>query len=134
MSHGEMMWSSGLIPMIEPDVVTEIISRITDLALVVSQEGKVLGIMTNPNFMAHEEFAPWEGKLLTDRLSIETVPKFQKRLSDFLASDGSVLPVEVNPRVSEDTPAFPMRYSFHRIGSASPLTILGRDTPANPHM
>lgn len=127
MSHGEMMWTSGLIPMIEPDVVTEIISRITDLALVVSQEGKVLGIMTNPNFMSHDDFAPWEGKPLTDQLSIESVPKFQKRLDDFLASDGTVLPVEVNQRVSEDSPEFPMRYSFHRIGSDGAVLMLGRD-------
>ena len=127
MSHGEMMWTSGLIPMIEPDVVTEIISRISDLALVVSRKGQVLGIMTNPNFMSHADFVPWEGKPLTDQLSIESVPKFEKRLADFTASDGTVLPVEVNQRVSEGSPDFPMRYSFHRIGSDGNILMLGRD-------
>jgi len=52
MSQGDMVWSSGLIPMIEPEIVTEIISRIGDLALVIAQDGRVLGVLKNPNFKA----------------------------------------------------------------------------------
>ena len=35
--QGEMSWTNGLIPMIEPGVAAEIISRVSDLALVVSK-------------------------------------------------------------------------------------------------
>jgi len=34
--QGDATWTVGLIPMIEPEVVTEIISNISDLALIIS--------------------------------------------------------------------------------------------------
>jgi len=109
MSQGDMVWSSGLIPMIEPEIVTEIISRIGDLALVIAQDGRVLGV------------------LLTDDLTVESVPKFEERLKEFIKSDGSVRPVELNHVETAADPEFPVRYSFHKIGTDGAILLLGHD-------
>jgi transcriptional regulator PpsR len=127
MSHGEMTWTSGLIPMIEPEVVTEIISRIVDLALVISREGTVLGVMANPNFMPQTDLAKLEGASLDEELTVESIPKFQGRLVEFLETSGNVLPVELNHKAKDTHSEFPMRYSFHQVGTDGAILMLGRD-------
>lgn len=127
MSHGDMTWSSGLIPMIEPDVVTEIISRISDLALVISKSGKVLGVMADPKFKPKMGLADLEGDPFQNALAPESVKKFESRLSEFLEQRQGVMPVELNHRGTEAYGEFPMRYSFHQIGSDGAILMLGRD-------
>ncbi len=127
MSHGGETWTSGLIPMIEPDVVTEIISRVSDLALVISKEGMVMGAMVSPGFLPKDHFAPWEGAPLAEQLTVESVPKFQQRLDEFLHKQGNVQPVELNHAAQANRPEFPIRYSFHKIGSDGTILLIGRD-------
>jgi transcriptional regulator PpsR len=127
-SQGEKMWTSGLIPMIEPEIVSEIISRIADLALIVSGKGVVLGVLSNPNSKMQLGFSRWEGLPLIDQLSDESVPKFEERLTSFLnQKDTAVRPVELNHKASADQQAFPIRYSLHRIGTDGALLMLGQD-------
>jgi len=127
MPQGEITWTSGLIPMIEPEVVTEIISKIADLALIISKEGRVLGIMANPHFMPLANLEQWSGKTLSEQLTVESVPKFERRLADFLENKGAILPVELNHLASGGHQEFPMRYSFHQIGTDGAILLLGRD-------
>lgn len=128
MSQGEMTWTSGLIPMIEPEIVSEIISRIADLALVISSGGTVLGVLSNPNSKLKYAFSRWEGQPLSAHLTTESVPKFEQRLSTFLKQeDGMVRPVELNHSVTPEQPEFPVRYSFHRIGTDGAILMLGQD-------
>lgn len=128
MSQGEMTWTSGLIPMIEPEIVSEIISRIADLALVISGSGVVLGVLSNPNSKIKYAFSRWEGQPLNAQLTVESVPKFDERLAAFLGQDdGMVRPVELNHLASADHQEFPMRYSFHRIGTDGAILMLGQD-------
>jgi len=125
---GEMTWSSGLIPMIEPEIVTEIISRISDIALVLSQFGQVMGVLSNPNFKTPLGLARWEGEPLRDLLTVESVPKFDSRLEEFLKDRSKpVRPVELNHAASGDQPELPMRYSFHHIGNDGAILLLGQD-------
>ena len=128
MSHGEMTWTSGLVPMIEPEIVTEIIARIADLALVISRSGSVLGVLSNPNSKLHFLFSRWEGQPLSRQLTVESVPKFEGRLAEFLEGNGAtVRPVELNHAASQDQQEFPVRYSFHRIGQDGAVLMLGQD-------
>ncbi len=125
--HAEKTWTSGLIPMIEPEVVTEIISGIADLALIISQSGQVMGVMGSPNFMPSADLGGWAGQPLIDELNVESIPKFESRLAEFVGSDNAVLPVELNHSSTDSYPEFPMRYSFHRIGSDGAILMLGHD-------
>ena len=128
MSQGEMTWTSGLIPMIEPEIVTEIISRIADLALVISANGKVMGVLSNPNFKLPLGFSRWEGQPLSAHLTVESIPKFEERLASFIEGRGKpVRPVELNHGSVDGLQEFPMRYSFHRIGTDGAILMLGQD-------
>lgn len=128
MSQGEMTWTSGLIPMIEPEIVTQIISKIADLALVVSSSGMVLGVLSNPNFKMPLDFSRWEGQPLNTHLTVESVPKFEERLASFLDQpNGNVRAVELNHKARDGVQEFPVRYSFHRIGTDGALLMLGHD-------
>lgn len=128
MSQNEMTWTSGLIPMIEPEIVSEIISRIADLALVVSGKGIVLGVLSNPNSKIRLGFSRWEGQPLVDQLTVESVPKFEERLASFMdLDDGAVRPVELNHKANGDQQEFPIRYSLHRIGTDGAILMLGQD-------
>ena len=128
MSQDEMTWTSGLIPMIEPEIVTEIISRIADLALVVSSQGVVIGVLSNPNFKLHSGVSRWEGQPLRDHLTVESLPKFESRFAEFLNGNGAtVRPVELNHIANGAHQEFPMRYSFHQIGTDGAILMLGQD-------
>lgn len=128
MSHDDMTWTSGLIPMIEPDMVSEIISRVADLALVISSAGVVLGVLSNPNFKLRLGFSRWEGQALNTLLTVESVSKFNERLTSFLNSpEGVVRPVELNHIAMEEQAEFPIRYTFHRVGSDGAILMLGQD-------
>jgi len=128
MSQDEMTWTSGLIPMIEPEIVSEIISRIADLALVISSTGTVLGVLSNPNSKLQYNFSRWEGQPLNAHLTVESVPKFEERLAAFIAKDGEMVrPVELNHSATDEQQEFPIRYSFHRIGTDGAVLMLGQD-------
>ena len=128
MSQGEMTWTSGLIPMIEPEIVSEIISRIADLALVISGSGVVMGVLSNPNSKLQYAFSRWEGQPLSAHLTVESVPKFESRLQEFVQGDGTMVrPVELNHTATAQQAEFPVRYSFHRIGTDGAILMLGQD-------
>lgn len=134
MSPRDLAWTSGLIPMIEPDEVTKIISRISDIALVLSHDGKVLGVMTNPSFRGQYDLTTWEGQPLANQMTIESVPKLASRLAEFDKLGDKLQPLEVNHKASDTYAEFPMRYSFHRIGSDGSLLLLGSDLRSTAEM
>lgn len=128
MSEGEMTWTNGLVQMIEPEVVTEIISKIADLALVISSSGVVLAVLSNPTSRLKNLFSTWEGQPLTAHLSRESVPKFKERLAAFLEDgNSSVRPIELNHVSQEENEDVPVRYSFHQTGKDGALLMLGQD-------
>ena len=134
MSLGEQTWTHGLIPMIEPEIVTEIISRISDLALVISPEGKVLTVLENPSFRGPQGLRAWEGSQIDQFLTVESIPKFESRLADFLDGKKAVLPVELNHKATQTDREFPIRYSFHEIGSDGAVLMLGSDLRSTAEM
>ena len=127
MSHSEMTWSSGLIPMIEPEIVTQIISSISDLAVVLNTGGQILGVMTNPRFSSADDFKRWEGDAFRDHLTIESIAKFEPRFKAFVETNDPVLPVELNHPGAQPDTSFPMRYTFHQIGTDGAILLLGQD-------
>lgn len=128
MRSGSTTWSSGLIPMIEPEVVTEIISHIADLALIITPEGVVSGVMSNPNFKARSGLERLEGKPIQDDLTGPSIPKFDARLKEFVEAGGaSVRPVEINHAAKDGNPELPVRYSFHHVGTDGAVLMLGHD-------
>ena len=127
MAAGEMAWTRGLGPLIAPDVATEIISRIADIAVLISESGDVRAFLMNPTFRNGGETPDWQGRPFTDFLTVESVPKFDQRLAAFKAQREPVRPVEINHKALGSLPEFPVRYSFHRIGGEEGILLLGHD-------
>ncbi len=127
MSHGEMTWADGLIPMIEPEVVAGIISRVSDIALVVSEAGVIKGFLSNPVSAIKADLKEWLDRPVQDMLTLESVPKFDARLEQFLSGSGSGNPVELNHKATAQHAEFPMRYSFHPSGKDNTILMLGSD-------
>lgn len=126
-SLGAKYWSSGSIPLIAPEILGDIIAEVSDVEIVISDEGRVLAVMVNP---ANANFAALysaEGKNLRAILNYESIRKFEDRLREFLSGAHPVRPLELNHTLAEGRIELPVRYSFHRIGPDGAILLLGRD-------
>ena len=125
-SRGTKYWSSGSIPLIGPDVLGGIISKASDVAIVISETGTVLSVLVNPDHRGFGKIEEWEGHDIREFLTIESVPKLDLQLQRFMEESDDVSAIELNhtdARILE----FPIRYSFHVIGPDGAILMLGRD-------
>ena len=125
-SRGTKYWNSGAIPLIAPELLGDIISMASDIAIVVSPEARVLSVLINPNNRHFALAEEWEGKDLRDYLTVESIPKLEDKLQLFVEGGNTDDMVELN-HTEDATWEFPIRYSFHRIGPDGSLLLLGRD-------
>ncbi len=116
-----------MIARIAPDAAAQIIARVSDLALIVAPSGKVAVANCSPKFGGQAHISDWAGGQIQETLTIESVPKFDARIAQFLEQDGDVLPVELNHRATAKFPELPVRYTFHKIGSDDEILMLGSD-------
>ncbi len=126
-SRGTKYWNSGAIPLIAPEILGNIISEVADLAIVISDTGRDLSVLVNPLNDTFRRLEHWEGKDVRSALAVESVSKFDARLSEFLRADGEIRPIELNHSDQVGRWEFPIRYSFHRIGPDGAILMLGRD-------
>ena len=127
MSQNGSAWPQGLVENVDPKNLNEIIANAADVVIVISREGSVLSARGSDKLDPAGSFAAWEGMPLKERLSVESIPKFESRLAQFLAGKTPVAPVELNhPAVGLET-GFPVRYTFHHISDGESVLMLGRD-------
>ena len=124
--RGNSYWTSGAVPLIEPEFLGSIISAASDIALVVSAEGIILSVLVNSNDDSFGNLAHWEGRGLVEFLTSESVEKFEAAHSAFLAGGTISRPVELN-HSDNAVWHYPVRYSFHRFGQEDCALMLGRD-------
>ena len=125
--RGIKYWNSGDIPLIGPDILGDILTAVADVGLVISEEGTILSVLLNPAFADRGRFEALDGTDISDTFTFESKEKFARRLQAFLTGDGDVRPIEVNHQRGPGRDELPIRYSFHRIGSAGAILLLGRD-------
>lgn len=133
-SRGAKFWDSGAMPLIAPETLGDIIADVADLAIVISETGQVLSVIVNPNHPSFLVLEHWEGKDIRDSLAVESLPKFESRLKEFMDGNGSVKPVELNHSREVSDWDSPVRYSFHRIAPDGGILMLGRDLRAIAEM
>lgn len=124
--RGTKYWSAGSIPLIAPELLGDIIASASDIALVVSEEGRVLSIVINPNHRAFGELEHWEGRDLRDFLTAECIEKFEYQLGLTTSGKQSRGAAELN-HIDSRTWEFPIRYTFHPIGPDGAVLMLGHD-------
>jgi len=126
-SRGTKYWDNGAIPLIAPDVLGDIISEIADVGIVMSETAEVISVILNDTMVAYKSLKVFEGKHFAETLNVESKPKFESRLAEFLTSGSPVRPLELNHVDMAQRGEYPLRYSFHRIGPDGTILLLGRD-------
>ncbi|MDJ1009084.1 MAG: transcriptional regulator PpsR [Paracoccaceae bacterium] len=119
-------WNTGTIPLIAPDVLGDIIATAADIAIVVSDVGRILSVLINPAHSTFEKLDHWDGRDIRDLLTSESVPKFEAQLQRFNAGEELGRAIELNHADTSQL-EFPIRYSMHRIGPDGAILMLGRD-------
>jgi transcriptional regulator PpsR len=126
-SRGAKYWNSGAIPLIAPEILGDIIAQVADVGIVIADTGTVLSVLVNPDSPTFKGIDSWENHDIRTFLTEESIPKFDSRLSEFLATRSNVRQVELNHLDDIKRWGSPVRYSFHRIGPEGAILLLGRD-------
>ncbi|MEH6776167.1 MAG: PAS domain-containing protein, partial [Cereibacter changlensis] len=124
-SDGRHLLNSGKLPLLAPDLLSEIISTAADISLLVSEGGRIESVLINPHHASFGQLSAWEGANIQDVLTSESLAKFKLRLATLQSGKGSVA-VELN-HADHRNFEFPVRYSMHRIEADQSVLMLGRD-------
>ncbi|WP_435530941.1 transcriptional regulator PpsR [Pseudotabrizicola algicola] len=124
-TDGRHLLNGGKLPLIAPELMGEIISSASDLALLISPALKIISVLVNPASGIQARVADWEGIPLRSVLSPESWRKLEARLAD-LGSRRTPPVIELN-HADSTAWEFPVRYSLHKIGSDDSVLMIGRD-------
>ncbi|WP_425040019.1 transcriptional regulator PpsR [Primorskyibacter sp. S187A] len=122
---GSKFWSSGAVPHIEPEELRSILSVASDIALVVSKDGIIHSVLINANDTSYGNLSHWEGRSIEEFLTSDSYHKWQRAVDAFI-SGYQPRPVEINHTDNANW-EFPIRYTFHQVGSEDTILMLGRD-------
>ncbi|MEM6372496.1 MAG: transcriptional regulator PpsR [Pseudomonadota bacterium] len=125
-TDGSNFWSSGAVPLIEPQFLSSIIAAASDIALVVSAEGTILSVLINSHDDSFGNLKHWEGRAVVDFLTEESIEKFHAAHGAYLAGTPPKKSLELN-HLDNATWQYPVRYTFHRFGHENAVLLLGRD-------
>ncbi len=125
-SGGSTFWSSGSVPLIEPEFLSSIIAAASDIALVVSADAIILSVVVNAHSETFGDLKHWEGRSVTEFLTRESAPKFEKAHAAYLLGEIPKKQLELN-HSDNAVWQYPVRYTFHRFGHENAALLLGRD-------
>lgn len=125
-SGASAFWTSGAVPLIEPEFLSSIIGAASDIALVISAGGIVLSVVVNDSAPGIGDLDHWEGRPVMDFLTDESVVKFDKAHKSYLSGVVPARSIELN-HCDADVWQYPVRYTFHRFGKDDAALLLGRD-------
>jgi transcriptional regulator PpsR len=114
------------MPLIDPELLSDIVATAGDISLVVSADGHVMSVLANPHHASFGRLSHWVGRRAADIMTSESLVKFQRRLEELQAPGTRTVAVELN-HVDEVISEFPIRYTMHCIGADKAILMLGRD-------
>jgi len=116
---------AGRLP--EVQEIPGLVEQAADMAVLLSRDGIVEGISTNPESPSLGCLDHWVGRAFADFLSSESREKFEERCALLRDDKGyEPRPLEIN-HVDNANWEAPVRYTIHRVGSEGALLLLGRD-------
>lgn len=125
-TDGSSFWTSGAVPLIEPEFLSSIIAAASDIALVVSAEGTILSVLLNDLDDSFGNLNHWEGRPVVEFLTEESIEKFQQAHDRYMSGHPPKKPLELN-HSDNAVWQYPVRYTFHRFGQENAVLLLGRD-------
>ncbi|MEO0389300.1 MAG: transcriptional regulator PpsR [Pseudomonadota bacterium] len=125
-TSGSSFWTSGAIPLVEPEFLSSIIAAASDLALVVSSDARILSVVISSGDDSMGNLTHWEGRPIAEFLTEESIEKFEVAHAAYMAGNPPKAPLEVT---HSDNAVWhhPVRYTFHQIGVDDAALMLGRD-------
>lgn len=114
------------MPLIDPELLSEIVATASDLSVVVSSEGRVTGLTVNPHYRSFGHLGHWVGKHISEIITKDSLEKFHRRLIELRKPGVTSLPLEIN-HVDDQVWEFPIRYAMHSVGVDDTVLMLGRD-------
>lgn len=114
------------MPLIEPELMSEIVSTAADISLLVTFDGQVSAVMANPHHPSFGKLDDWLGRHISEIITDESFEKFAKRMDAIKKPGAGSLVVELN-HAGNDIWEFPVRYSMHVVSQDKTILMLGRD-------
>ncbi len=114
------------VPLIDPELLSEIISTAADISLLIASDGRVASVTVNPNHRSFGHLSHWVGRPLRDFLTVDSLGKLDARLAAMGRPGAKTLTVELN-HTDHAAWDFPVRYSMHRVAPDNAVLMLGRD-------
>lgn len=114
------------MPLIEPELLSEVLATAGDICLVVSADGNVTGVLANPHHSSFGRLGHWVGRQASEIMTSESYAKFTRRMADVKKPNARSVSVELN-HIDETEWEFPIRYTMHCIGKDKTILMLGRD-------
>jgi len=128
--NGNAILSGGSIPMLSPELLAEVISTASDIALHVAGDGSVMSVLINEHHRTCGQLDGWVGRQVRELLTSESVQKLDRRLQQLAeAPEGTSMAVEVTHQDTVNA-GFPVRYALHRLPGDGSVLMLGRDMRA----
>lgn len=125
-TDGSTFWTSGAIPLVEPEFLSSLIAAAFDIALVVSPSNAILSVLTKSNVAPLGNASQWEGETVASVLTAESIAKFDRAMAVMAADQQDSVQVELNHTAGANF-QLPVSYSFHKIGPDGAVLMLGRD-------
>lgn len=125
-TDGRQLLNAGKIPLISPEVLREIISTASDIALFVAPDLRVVSVLVNPTHRSYGQLVEWEGSPISALLTSESLIKFEMRARELTERQRVNVQVELN-HVDKSRWEFPVRYALHLMESDGSILMLGRD-------
>lgn len=114
------------MPLIDPELLSEIVATASDISLLVTAEGRVAAVMINPHHPAFGQLDGWVGQNFNDIVTEESREKFSRRLEAVRKPGARSVAVEVN-HTGLALWEFPVRYAMHCVGKDNTILMMGRD-------
>lgn len=114
------------MPLIDPELLAEIVATAGDICLMLSADGVVTGVMVNPHHASFGRLGHWVGREAREIMTGESHDKLLRRMQELSHAGRRSVAVELN-HFDEEEWEFPIRYTMHQIGSDHAVLMLGRD-------
>jgi transcriptional regulator PpsR len=124
-TDGRQLINAGKVPLVAPEVLSEIIATASDIALFVGPDMRVVSVLVNPTHRSYGQLSGWEGRLLSTLLTSESAVKFERRFAELTEKRRVNIQIELN-HVDLSRWEFPVRYALHLMADGS-ILMLGRD-------
>lgn len=125
-SDGRFLMKQGSLPEVPPELLADVVTSASDLALVVSAEHVVLTALANPHAGFWAKVSQWHGSSLESLLTPESWRKFRNRIESADPEMHRVLVMELTHADSVNF-EFPVRYAVSRLGNGEGWLLVGRD-------